>query len=163
MRKRYEHLNAEERATIMVMKGQSASVRAIARTLGRCCSTVSREVQRNTTEDCVYSARRAGDRARELRGMQRRRTKLSTDSVLFDVVRHYLQEGWSPEQIAGTLKRVFADDSSKTVSHETIYNAIYVMPRGELRTELIACPRQGKASRRPRSGGRDGQIPNGET
>ena len=64
MKKRYEHLNAEERATIMVMKGQSASVRAIARTLGRCCSTVSREVQRNTTEDCVYSARRAGDRAR---------------------------------------------------------------------------------------------------
>jgi IS30 family transposase len=54
------------------------------------------------------------------------------------VVRHYLQEGWSPEQIAGTPKRVFADDSSKTVSHETIYNAIYVMPRGELRTELIA-------------------------
>ena len=70
------------------------------------------------------------------RGLQRRRPKLSTDSVLFDVVRHYLQEGWSPEQIAGTLKRVFADDSSKTVSHETIYNAIYVMPRGELRTEL---------------------------
>jgi transposase, IS30 family len=161
MKKRYEHLNAEERATIMVMKGQSASVRTIARMLGRCCSTVSREVQRNTTEDCVYSARRAGDRARELRGMQRRRTKLSTDSVLFDVVRHYLWEGWSPEQIAGTLKRVFADDSSKTVSHETIYNAIYVMPRGELRAELIACLRQGKNSRRPRSGGVDrrGQIP----
>ena len=162
MKKRYEHLNAEERATIMVMKGQSASVRAIARTLGRCCSTISREEQRNTTESRVYSARRAGERARELRSIQRRRPKLSTDSVLFDVVRHYLQEGWSPEQIAGTLKRVFADDSSKTVSHETIYNAIYVMPRGELRTELIACLRQGKSSRRPRSGGVDrrGQIPN---
>jgi IS30 family transposase len=86
MKKRYEHINAEERATLMVMRGQSANVRAIARTLGRCCSTVSREVQRNTTEDCVYSARRADDRARELRGMQRRRTKFSTGSVLFDVV-----------------------------------------------------------------------------
>ena len=101
----------------MVMKGQSASVRAIARSLGRCISTISREVQRNPAEAQVYSARRAG----ELRSMQRRRPKLATGSVLFDVVRHYLQEGWSPEQISDTLKRVFPDDSSKTLSHETIY------------------------------------------
>ncbi len=88
MKKRYKHLNAEERATIMVMKGQNASVRAIARTLGRCGLTISREVQRNTTESRVYSARHAGERARELRSIQRRQPKLSTDSVLFDVVRH---------------------------------------------------------------------------
>jgi IS30 family transposase len=161
MKKRYEHLNAEERATIMIMRSQDASVRAIARTLGRCASTISREVCRNTIVSGSYSARRAGERTRELRIMQRRQPKLSSDSVLFDVVRHYLHEGWSPEQIAGTLKRVFADDSSKTVSHETIYNAIYVMPRGELRAELIACLRQGKSGRRPRSSVTDrrGQIP----
>lgn len=158
---RYEHLNAEERATIMMMKDQNASVRTIARTLGRCCSTVSREVQRNTIENRVYNARRAGERARELRSIQRRWPKLSADSVLSDVVRYYLQEGWSPEQIAGTLKRVFADDSFKTVSYETIYNAIYVMPRSERRTELVSCLRQGKSSRGPRSEGVDrrGQIP----
>jgi len=94
MKRRYEHLNAEERATIMVMKGQNASVRTIARMLGRCCSTISREVQRNTIESRVYSARRADERARELRSIQRLRPKLSADLVLFDVVRHYLQEGW---------------------------------------------------------------------
>jgi IS30 family transposase len=143
MKKRYEHLNAEERATIMIMRSQDASVRAIARTLGRCASTISREVSRNTIVSGSYSARRAGERARELRIMQRRQPKLSSDSVLFDVVRHYPHEGWSPERIAGTLKRAFADDSSKMVSHETIYNAIYVMPSGELRAELIACLRKG--------------------
>ena len=122
MEKRYHRLNAEDRATIMVMTDKSASVRAIAGKLGRYCST---------------------------------------NSVLFDVVWHYLQEGWWPKRIAGTLKRVFADDSSKTVSQETIYNAIYVMPRGELRTALIACLRQSKSSRRERSGSVDrrGQIP----
>lgn len=161
MKKRYKHLNAEERATIMVMKGQNASIRTIAPKLGRCCSTTSREVQRNTTESRVYSARRAGERAREPRSIRSRRPKLSTNSALFDVVQHYLQEDWSPEQIADTLRRVFAD-SSTTVSHETIYNAIYVMPRDELWTELIACLLQGKSPRRPRAGGVDrrGQIPN---
>lgn len=161
MKKRYEHLNAEERATIMIMRSQNASVRAIARTLGRCASTIGREIGRNTAKGWSYSAKRAGERARQRRVMQRRQPKLSTDSVLFDVVRHYLHESWSPEQIACTLKRVFADDPSKTVSHETIYNAIYVMPRGELRAELIACLRQGKSGRRPRSSGADrrGQIP----
>jgi IS30 family transposase len=146
----------------MVMTGQSAGLRAIVRILGRCGSTISREVRRNNTENSVYSARRSGERARELRSIQKRRLKLSMDSVLFDTVRHYFWEGWSPEQIAGAVKRVFADDSSKTVSHETIYIAICAMPRGELRTELIASPRQGKNSRRPRSGGVDrrGHIPN---
>ncbi|AJT48730.1 transposase [Burkholderia thailandensis] len=49
---------------------------------------------------------------------------------------------WSPQEIAGTLKRVFPDDPSLHVSHETIYNAIYAQPRGELRRELIACLRR---------------------
>jgi IS30 family transposase len=90
MKKRYEHLNAKERATIMIMRTQDASVRAIARTLGRCASTISREVCRNTIVSGSYSASRAGERARELRIMQRRQPKLSSDSVLFDVVHHYL-------------------------------------------------------------------------
>ncbi|MBK5273642.1 MAG: IS30 family transposase [Desulfuromonadales bacterium] len=70
-------------------------------------------------------------------------------------------DGWSPEQIAGFLKRKYPDDPEGTVSHETIYNALYVKLRGELRTELIACLRHGRRGRRPRSRGIDrrGQIP----
>lgn len=53
---------------------------------------------------------------------------------------HYLKAGYSPEQVAGTLARVNPDTPALRVSHETIYTAIYAMPRGELRTEVRACP-----------------------
>jgi IS30 family transposase len=55
-------------------------------------------------------------------------------------MQNYLREGWSPEQIAGMLKRAWPDDPSKTVSHETIYTALYVMPRGGLRKEWLDRP-----------------------
>lgn len=68
---------------------------------------------------------------------------------------------WSPQQIASTLKSTFPEQPERHISHETIYTAIYAQPRGELRRELIACLRQGKKARVPRSRGEDrrGQIP----
>ena len=57
---------------------------------------------------------------------------------------------WSPEQIAGRLLEDFPDDESMRISHETIYQALYVQGRGELRRELTACLRTGRALRRPR-------------
>lgn len=51
----------------------------------------------------------------------------------FGVVQHFLAQGWSPAQIAGTLKLMWPDEPQRTVSHETIYNCIYAMPKGELR------------------------------
>ena len=73
----------------------------------------------------------------------------------------YLRLGYSPEQIAGTLKTVNAGHPNLQVSHETIYSAIYLMPRGELRTEVIGWLRFGHVKRRPRARGEDrrGQIP----
>jgi IS30 family transposase len=70
--------------------------------------------------------------------------------------------GWSPQQIAARLKRDYPDDMSKRISHETIYAAIYIIPRGELRRTFLACLRQHRKVRRPRSRGTDrrGQIPN---
>ncbi len=64
------------------------------------------------------------------------------------------------EQIAGTLRNRYPDEPEKRVSHETIYNALYVMPKGELRTELLGCLRQARRIRRPRARGEDrrGQI-----
>ena len=66
-----------------------------------------------------------------------------------------------PEQVSGTLNTLYPMDPSLQVSHETIYTAIYAMPRGELRTEVVGWLRQGHAKRRPRARGEDrrGQIP----
>ena len=141
--------------------GEGCSLRAMARKLRRAPSTISRELARNAGKAGAYDARDAGIRARRLRVKPRRTPKLAPHTVLFGVVEHYLREGWSPEQIAGTLKRVWPEDRERTVSHDAIYNALYVMPRGELRAELIACLRQGRGGRRPRSRGEDrrGQIP----
>lgn len=82
--------------------------------------------------------------------------------MFFGVVQHFLAQGWSPSQIAGTLKVMWPDEPQRTVSHETFYTCIYAMPKGELRKNLIACLRRAKAKRMLRSRGEDrrGQIPN---
>lgn len=160
MGKLYEHLKPEERATVMLMQREGSSLRAVARTLNRSPSSISRELRRQGAEGLPYDAAAAGDRAREKRFQPRRRPKLGVHTVLFGVVEYFLRGGWSPEQIAGTLKNRYSDDLEKRVSHETIYNALYVMPKGELRTELLGCLRQARRVRRPRARGQDrrGQI-----
>jgi IS30 family transposase len=167
----YEQLTPEERATIMVMKANNSSTRQIALTLGRAPSTITRELKRFASlqdrsafvpeSACAYDAHSAGLRARRQRFKARRSSKLAVNTVLFGVVHHFLSERWSPSQIAGTLKRMWPDDPQRTVSHETIYNCIYAMPRGELRKDLIACLRRERAKRMPRSRGEDrrGQLP----
>ena len=157
----YRHLSAEDRAAIMLLRA-SHSIRAIARQLGRAPSTISRELARHTVRaDKRYDASLAGYRAGLTRCQPRRRPKLHPDSELFELVVYLLRHYWSPEQIARTLRRMFPDDTDRQVSHEAIYNAIYVMPRGSLKKELIACLRQGNGKRRPRSRGQDRrqQIP----
>ncbi|NID16655.1 IS30 family transposase [Luteibacter yeojuensis] len=79
----------------------------------------------------------------------------------WQVVQELLAGRWSPQQIAGILHDAFPDDHSLRVSHETIYTAIYLTPRGELRKQLIASLRQGRSTRKPRTRGTDrrGKIP----
>jgi len=87
--------------------------------------------------------------------------RLQVGDSLWGIVMPYLRQGYSPERISGTLKSVGKDQPSLQASHETIHSAIYLMPRGELRTEVIGWLRFGHAKRRPRSRGDDrrGQIP----
>ena len=66
-----------------------------------------------------------------------------------------LRDQHSPEQIAGILRRMHPKQPLLQVSHETIYSALYAMPRGALRSELVACLRQARKSRRPRARGED--------
>ena len=108
-----------------------------------------------------YRATVAQGRADGLSAKPRVERRLQSSSVFWKAVKDYLRLGYSPEQIAGTLKTVNADHPNLQVSHETIYSAIYLMPRGALRTEVIGWLRFGHAKRRPRARGEDrrGQIP----
>jgi transposase, IS30 family len=83
------------------------------------------------------------------------RRKLIAGSSLFDHVASSLQSGWSPLQIAGRLRRMDPEARPGTICHESIYTALYALPRGELRKELLGHLRQGRQNRRPRSRGTD--------
>ena len=143
--KHYQHLNAEERATIMLMKQEGRGLREIGRFLKRSPSTISNEIARDFGCESGYVASLAGEQAHRLRIKPRRPLKLVEGNPLFEVVKEHLKKKWSPEQIAGTLKSMHPAQTSQRVSHETIYHTLYAMPRGELRRELIASLRWSRA------------------
>jgi len=160
MTRRFQQLAAEERVALAALKLQGHSLRQIAKQLGRSPSTLSREIRRNAS-GADYTSTQAQKRFEQRRQAARPRAKLNPDGPLWPVVSHMLGWYWSPQQIARTLRAFWPDEPTMHVCHETIYNAIYAHPKGELRKALIAYLRQGRSTRRPRSGGEDrrGQIP----
>jgi IS30 family transposase len=158
--KHYHQLQPEDRVTISSLKQQNYSLRAIARILQRPASTISRELRRNGSID-HYGSVEAQQVCQRRRCQSRPRHKLHAEGLLFGVVQHFLQQRWSPEQIALALAYLYPKGHEYRVSHETIYNCIYAQPVGELKRDLIACLRQAKNKRVPRSKGQDrrGQIP----
>src|SRR5512142_2705594 len=139
-----------EEITLGLHAGESFT--AIAGRLGKAVSTVSREVAANGGRD-GYRAWRAHQRARE-QARRPKACKLGCPELAAQVT-SWLHEWWSPVQISRRLRIEFPDDPMMRVSHETIYQALYVQGRGELRRELARCLRSGRARRRPR--GRDGR------
>src|SRR5471030_2857483 len=160
MPRNYIHLTPQDRAVVMLMRDDQCSIRSIAKRLCRSASTISRELKRADAAG-VYDASHAQTQALALRIKPRKVPKLHVHSMMFIVVHHLLNLRWSPQQIAGRLKSMWPNDSTETVSHETIYNAIYLHPRGERKREMIACLRHHNQVRKPRSQGADrrGQIP----
>jgi IS30 family transposase len=156
----YRHLSAEDRETLSVGLAHGHSLRTMAAVLGRAPSTVSRELARNVTRGRPYRACTAHTLATG-RACQSRRPRKLLDPWLWQQVRTHLVQGCSPEQIAGRLRRAYPDDMRKQLSAETIYVGLYALPRGTLRSELLAALRQARKARRPRSRGTDrrGQIP----
>ena len=152
-------LSVAEREEIAVGRAAGLSVRAIAAGLGRAPSTVSREVRRNGSRG-RYRALAAQSQADD-RAARPKAAKLAVNAVLRDWVQEKLTERWSPEQVSVMLRAEFPDDREMRVSHETIYQSIYVQGRGALRRELASCLRTGRALRKPRrrSGERRGRIP----
>ena len=123
------------------------SFTAIATRLGKAVCTVSREVAGNKGRD-DYRAWRGHEQARNR--ARRPKTPKLTCARLAAQVTQWLQEWWSPEEIAGRLRVDFADDPMMQVSHEAIYQALFVQGRGELRRELARCLRTGRVRRRAR-------------
>jgi transposase, IS30 family len=173
-------LTQQERVEIEVGVKTQESIRSIAGRLGRAPSTIGREIERNAFSYGKYRARhrfgadwhggwdpkprysaggaqaRAQDRARRPKP-----GKLAVNEKLRDEVQNRLDDEHSPEQIARRLRMDFPDDAEMWVSHETIYQSIYVQGRGTLRRDLHTCLRTGRALRKPqrRTDSRRGRIP----
>ncbi len=118
---KYRHFTIEEREKIQEMLWQKQSLRAIAKTVNRSPSSVSREIKRNKSpERGRYTPRTANEKATLNCHRRGREERLKNDAVRVYVVRH-LKLGWSPEQISGTIKR----RTGETISHEAIYQYVY--------------------------------------
>jgi IS30 family transposase len=172
-------LTLAERECIDLCWAEGWTQADIARELGRDASTVSRELRRNRLLSyptkpplpdgrqrrrgpvpgtqgpgrrprLLYRAAPAQAKA-EVRGRRPKAAKLVVHPPLRDWVQDKLEsQQWSPEQIAGRLVDAFPNDGSMRISHEAIYQALYVQGRGALRRELTACLRTGRALRNPR-------------
>jgi transposase, IS30 family len=123
------------------------SSRVIARRLGRAPSTVSRDIAANGGRP-RYRAWRADERAIRL-ARRPKPAKLAQCGRLRHEVERRLAERWSPQQIAARLVRDYPDDPEMRVSHETIYQSLFVQARGILRKELTRCLRSGQPRRQP--------------
>lgn len=146
---RRDALRLEEREEIRVGIDRRETDQAIGDRLGRDRSTIWREVRSNGGRS-AYRAFRAQERADQAA----RRTRdpwTVTRKWLWEEVVALLRERWSPEQISKRLRKDHPDEPSWWVSHESIYQAIFVQAKGELRKELAQCLRTGRARRRSQS------------
>jgi IS30 family transposase len=152
------YLSAGEREEIAIGLARGESYRVIGARIGRPVSTVSREVARNGPRG-FYRGLLAQARA-ERRARRPKAARLAVNGELRGWVQDKLERRWSPEQISVALRREFPGRPEMQVSHETIYQSIYVQGRGALRRELAASLRTGRALRKPRrrEGERRGRI-----
>jgi len=131
------------------------SLRAIASQLERSPSTISREISRNGGLK-HYRANQA-DKATWDRAHRPKHCKLADNPILRRIVARKLKSHWSPEQIAGWLKRTFPGNESHQVSHETIYLSLFIQARGVLKKELLQYLRTKRTMRRPKHASLKGQ------
>jgi len=164
----YTRLTAAEREEISRHLAAGVRLRAMARQLGRAPSTVSRELRRTGHRRLPYRRRHyralpAQRLATRLGRRRRRPRRLVVNRRLRAAVVAGLAQRWSPEQIATRLAAAYPDDATMRISHETIYTYLYVLPRGQLRRELLATLRQRHKRRRARRSSRAherrGQLP----
>lgn len=168
-REKFTHLTAQERAFIEIRLDDGFKLRAIARGLNRAPSTISRELQRNSCAAvpsasaqaahaapkaslASYCCNRSHARAQHLAKQARRRRLLVPGNALWQQVLQCLRQRLSPGQVSLTLARM---QTPIRISPESIYTALYAMPKGELRREVLALLPWGRKSRLSRSSGQD--------
>jgi len=151
-------LSLAEREEISRGLAAGVSMRSIAASLDRAPSTISREVAVNGGRHS-YRATLA-HRASRHRGRRPKPAKLLENPRLRAVVEEKLEDWWSPRQISEWLTEAYPSDEGMRVSHETIYQSLFIQGRGALRKELWRCLRTGRAARRPqgRPASTKGQI-----
>lgn len=170
---KYRRLSILERERIHAGMERGESIREIARTIAREPSTVKREIDKNLHHQRYGSPGSRGPERRapwnysphvaQVRADRRARAKgrpakLSTNQRLREETQSRLGLKHSPEQIARRLREDFPDQPEMRVSHETIYQSIYVQGRGALKRDLAVCLRTGRALRRPRRSAEQRQI-----
>src|SRR5215210_6396473 len=141
-------LSVAEREEIRAGLVAGWSLAEIGRRLGRPTSTVAREVTRNGGRDrylAWVAERRAGELCRRPKP-----SKLAVAGELREFVIAGLQQRWSPQQIAARLRSEFADRPEMRVSHETIYQSLFIQARGQFRKDLTAYLRSARSKRQPR-------------
>jgi IS30 family transposase len=140
------HLSLAEREEISRGLAAGLSLRAIAQGLGRAPSNISREVNANGGRRRYRAL--VAERAARKRARRPKVAKLARCRRLRAIGEAKLRADWSPEEISGWLARTYRNDPEMYVSHETIYQSIFVQGRGALRHELHVCLRSGRAMRR---------------
>jgi IS30 family transposase len=143
------YLSLLERERLQDLRREKMSIRQIAAEMGRAPSTISRELNRNTTSTRGYMPHTA-HRLSVTRRARSRQAKLLGDPVLREYVQVRLRKKWSPQQISNRLIKDFPAAPEMRVCPETIYQAIYVHAKGELRRELGSQLRRGRVARRTR-------------
>jgi len=145
--------------TIASLPQRRNTITQIAQRLKRSARTISRELERNAQDGC-YARHAAATCVCQRRRSGRSDKKLHAEGILFGVAHHFLNQRWSPEQIALTLASICPKGHVLRVSTETIYNCIYAQPVGQLKKDLIQALRLARNKRVPRSKGQDrrGQI-----
>ena len=143
-----QSLSLDEREEISRCLVGKQSIREIARRLSRAPSTISREVKRNGGLK-HYRAVRAEQRAWD-EALRPKPCKLIDSPDLCKLIAVKLKRAWSPQQIAGWLKRQYPNNQEMYVSHETIYKTLFIQTRGALKKELQKCLRSKRVVRKSR-------------
>lgn len=151
--KTYYRLTFTEREEISRLLAQKYSYTDIANHIERDKGTISKEINTKGSNKYNYRAVTAQNRARRKSSKRRKgKRKLDANTKLKKVVIKKLKLKWSPEQIANFLKDEYPGNKAMNISHEAIYTYIYVLPRGQLKKELLSHLRQGKKRRYKRNG-----------
>ena len=152
--KNYKRLSSDEREEISRMLAQDYSLNDIAKKLDRYASTISREILSGSCNKYTYRAGKAQRRAARNSSQRKKGKKILNNELrLKRYIYRKLRKKWSPAQIAKELKKDYPTDMAMRIAPETIYAYLFVLPRGSLKKELLACLRQNRKRRHQQSRG----------